>query len=382
MYQTSFRFSAVAKHVLLSGLCFFLVFSAYAQKKSTVFKHPGLLNSESELAFMKQKVLAKEAPWLSGFTAITDYRNWKPQAVADYRDGAGHTDDPYDSIMKKLVHDARAAYSCALHWTVSRDTVYAKKVVEILNAWSFTLKRIDTRDDGSLSTSYCWPTMIYAAEIIRSSYKGWAQQDSDRFAVLLRNIVWPATEFAATKDNGNNWKSLALFCRLTVAVYLDDKTQFDTQIDLLREQITYYIYENGECLETPRDLWHSQMGMAGLVAAAEIAWHQGVDLYSYADNRLLKGVEWHIPFILGDTTGWPTVFRSTEKKYKGYPAPGKPDELWAFYELVYNHYHNRARLPAPNTYRLLTTAGSRPEDFSRTGGWGTATHSRHDLILR
>lgn len=143
-------------------------------------------------------------------------------------------------------------------------------------------------------------------------------------------------------------------------MYLDDRAAFDSQIEELRRQITHYIYADGQTLETPRDLWHAQMGMAPLVASAEIARHQGVDLYSYADNRLLTGVEWHIPFLLGDTAGWPQVFSSTEKKYEGGPPPGKRAELWPFYELVYNHYHNRAGLPTPNTLRLLSTVG-RPE---------------------
>jgi hypothetical protein len=373
------RIAAIlVKCLVVPGFIFTSHSISRAQNQTGSLKHPGLLNNNAELGFMRDQVIAKAEPWLGGYNKIPDYRNWIPQPVAAYRDGVGHEGDPYDTVMRMLVHDARAAYGAALRWTVTHDTAYAKKAMEILDAWSGKLQQIDTRDDGSLSTSYCWPTMIYAAEIIRYTYKGWPAQDQQRFSSLLKSIVWPATSFAANKDNGNNWKSLALFCRLTIAVFLDDRDLFNNQVDLLKNQITYYIYENGQCLETPRDLWHSQMGMAPLAAAAEIAWHQGVDLYSYAGNRLLKGVEWHIPFLLGATAGWPTVFSSTEKKYKGYPAPGTASEIWAFYELVYNHYHNRMGLETPNTLRLLQL--NRPEEFSRTGGWGTATHSRHDLI--
>jgi len=33
--------------------------------------------------------------------------------------------------------------------------------------------------------------------------------------------------------------------------------------------------------ETYRDLWHCQAGLGGLVQIAEMAWQQGVDLYSH-----------------------------------------------------------------------------------------------------
>jgi hypothetical protein len=353
--------------------------SARPHEQQSGFRHPGLLNSEEELLFMRGQVLAGAEPWRGGFERIPDFSDHTPRPVAEYRDGAGHSRDRYDFNMQQLVGDAEAAYGSALRWYVTGEEAHARKSIEIMNAWSSTLRTIDPRDDGPLSTSYGWPAMIFAAEIIRTTHGGWVDADQARFARLLREVVWPGTQRAVDKDNGNNWRSLGLFCRITIAVYVDDERSFSEQTDALRQQITHYVYPDGQTLETPRDLWHSQMGIAPLAAAAEIAWHQGVDLYSHADNRLLRGVEWHIPYLLGDTTGWPAEFSSTEEKYEGYEAPGEPQELWPFYELVHNHYRNRMGLETPNTERLLRSAG-RPEGWERTGGWGTATHSRHDLV--
>lgn len=291
--------------------------SLHPPEQPAAFPHPGLLNTIEELTFMREMVLAGEEPWRSGFASIPDFREHTPQPVAEYRDGPGHTRDRYDFNMQQLVADAEAAYGSALQWFVTREDSHATKTLEILNAWAGTLERIDTRDDGPLSTSYGWPAMIYAAEIMRST----------RFAALLTDLVWPATQKAVDKDNGNNWRSMGLLCRLAIAVYLDDRAEFDRQVDEVRRQITHYVYPDGQTLETPRDLWHVQMGLAPLVAAAEIAWHQGEDLYSHAGNRLLTGVEWHIPFLLGDTAGSPQLFSSTEPKYEGGPAPGKPVDL-------------------------------------------------------
>ena len=54
-----------------------------------------------------------------------------------------------------------------------------------------------------------------------------------------------------------------------------------------------YIKPCGECTETNRDLFHSQFGLGGLIQLAEIAWHQGVDLYGYDFNKLSKAMEFH-----------------------------------------------------------------------------------------
>jgi hypothetical protein len=344
------------------------------------FAHPGLLSSRTELALMREKVRSGVEPCKNAYARLPDCRQHRPQPVAQYRDGAGHKGDSHDTNMQQLTADARAAYGSALQAVITGEGTHARKAVEILNAWSATLRRIDPKDDGSLSTSYGWPCLVYAAEIVRHEGPslGVRWPEPARFQDTLLTLVWPATQRAADKDNGNNHRSFALLCRLAIAVHVDDRPRFDQTIRELRRQIPHYVYPDGQCLETPRDLWHAQMGIAPLVAAAEIAWHQGVDLYGCEANRLLVGTEWHAPFVLGQTQGWPKRFTSPEKKYQSRSSSSKPVHgaggVWPFYEMVYNHYHNRKRLPAPNTGRVLLS-GHRPEGWERTGGWGTLTHA-------
>jgi hypothetical protein len=348
------------------------------------FTHPGLLNAGAELAFARERVRSGAQPWKNGYAAVPDFRAHRPRPVALYRDGAGHKNDRHDLNMQRLTGDAMAAYGSALHWVIAQGQAHARKVTEILNAWSATLRRIDPGDDGSLSTSYGWPCLIFAAEIVRHTAprQHWPRSEQERFRDLLLGLVWPATQKAADKNNGNNHRCFALLCRLAIAVYADERRRFDETIRELGRQIPHYIYADGQCLETPRDLWHSQMGIAPLVAAAEIAWHQGVDLYAHENNRLLRGTEWHAPFVLGETKGWPERFTSAETKYKGGTKPARGGgTVWPFYELVHNHYHDRAGLRAPNLGRLLSSE-HRPEGWERTGGWGTLTHVGHDRVQK
>ena len=349
------------------------------------FVHPGLLDSADELDALHQHIQAAQQPWLSAYQAIPDALDHIPHPVAVYVDGVGHGEDDLQEINNtNLRLDGEAAYSAALSWIATGNTAYAERTMAILDAWSGTLVAIDVSapDDTPLSTAYNWPRHIYAAEILRATYDGWPLAAQTSFQQMLRDLVWPAVQRAEDKSNFNNWRSLAVLCRLAISVFCDDRTMYDYALDKLRDQIEKYIYPSGQCIETPRDLQHSQMGMAPLVAAAEIAWHQGDDIYSHLDNRLLTGVEWHIPFVLGEHAGWPTEFDSTY--YSAPSEPVSPFRFWFFYELVYHHYNSRLGLATPNTERMLTvpiempgtsTAISyRPERADRTGGWGTATH--------
>jgi len=109
------------------------------------------------------------------------------------------------------------------------------------------------------------------------------------------------------------------------------------------------------------------MGLAPLLAAAECAWHQGVDLYSFADNRLAKAVEFHVPFVLGETSGWPGGEQN---------PPSDVGVIWPMYELALYHYQGRQKIPMPNSTHIAMT--HRPEKFNRIG-LGTLTHAIEGL---
>ena len=104
---------------------------------------------------------------------------------------------------------------------------------------------------------------------------------------------------------------------------------------------------------------HTQLGLGLLAEACEIAWHQGVDLYAEADNRLLKGfeytarynLEYDVPFVSHvDTTG--------KYRHQEIAADGR-GHLRPIYEMVWNHYEVRRGIPAPFTKQAADK--TRPE---------------------
>ena len=98
------------------------------------------------------------------------------------------------------------------------------------------------------------------------------------------------------------------------------KRLFDRAVDYFHNgsgngSLTHYIInEQGQCQESGRDQQHTQLGLAHLAEACEIAWNQGLDLYATADNRLLKGFEYTAKYNLGHDVPF-VPYRDTTGKY-------------------------------------------------------------------
>jgi hypothetical protein len=110
----------------------------------------------------------------------------------------------------------------------------------------------------------------------------------------------------------------------------------------------------------------------------EIAWKQGLDLYSYADNRLLKGFEYVAKFNLGNEVPFTEWLDRTGKYHHKTIARQDRGPLRAVYEQVYNHYVNRMGLTTPFTKQASEKV--RPEGPGKPGadhpGYGTLYFTR------
>ncbi len=339
------------------------------------FAHPGMLNSLEDFALIAGRVETGAQPWSMGLekvkadvAAVWDIT---PRPMAEYvfvhASMPGHSRD--------ILTDGTAVYGCALIWAITGEEKYAEKALEILNAYSNTLKTISvSRTDANgfpcdqsgniLGSSYSWPQFIWAAEIMRYTCREWAEADQARFTRLLVDIVLPVASIYVVD---NNWRSWNLCTRMAVAIYIDSPDIFNIAVDAFADHLPDYADPTGHCRETMRDLWHTQMSFGPLLACAEMAWQQGLDLYSLYNNRLLTGVEYHVPFIYGELENWPG---GTEN------PPREMGKFWNMYELAYYHYHTRYGLDCPQTRRVVQ--GHRPEGWGRLG-WGTLTHADSEL---
>src|SRR5207253_1883808 len=79
------------------------------------------------------------------------------------------------------ISDGVAAWTHALLWYYTGNTAYAKKAIEILNAWSGTITA-HTEHNAPLQAGWTGATFAAASEIIKNTGAGWSSTDATRMA--------------------------------------------------------------------------------------------------------------------------------------------------------------------------------------------------------
>jgi hypothetical protein len=178
---------------------------------------------------------------------------------------------------------------------------------------------------------------------------------------------------------------------MAIAVFCDDTNEFAMGLSRLAKRVPSYFYltpgpvpaiggdggnvqsfwsnptlwTNGLTQETCRDNGHhAQFALGSALHAAEVAWHQGVDVYTSNSFRFTSALElMGKQFVTGSMQGTCANNTPTADRY----------DTW---EVGYTHYHYRAGLPMTNTAQVITTQ-IRP-NASRTDWnlvWETLTHA-------
>ena len=164
---------------------------------------------------------------------------------------------------------------------------------------------------------------------------------------MFTNAIYPEIEDFALFANGN-WDAAAEQTMIAIAVFCNDRAIFE-------RVLRYYCNGGGDGARSPvmssttttarrgrsgRDQQHTQLGLGLLGDCCQVAWNQGLDLYGYADNRLLKGFEYTAKYLLGqDAPFTPMIYRTGKYPWDkiSQRSPFRP-----VYEQIYNHYVNRA----------------------------------------
>ncbi|PRX61467.1 alginate lyase [Nonomuraea fuscirosea] len=186
------------------------------------FKHPGVLVSRVQLDFVRAN-LDKE-PWKSAWDALQKSSfaslSYPAKPRADVNCGGGSIPDNGCSDERK---DAMAAYTHALRWYLSKDARYAKKAIQIMDAWSAVITK-HTGSNAPLQTGWAGANFSRAAELIKHTYGGgWSQ--ADRLASKLRTVYLPIL-LAGRPNNNGNWELIMTDAAIGIAVHLDDRTSF------------------------------------------------------------------------------------------------------------------------------------------------------------
>lgn len=308
-------------------LVFLLLFSIYGAV-SQPFNHPGIHQTRDDLDYMKSQVQKGEQPWKDAFTRMIEKTDKKFEVnvyTHVMRGPYGKPNIGGDDLSK----GAAMAYRCALAWYITEDREYAEKAIEIINSWSDRLWDFDY-NDAKLLAAWTGHELCNAAEIIRYTPAGWSETDQEKFRHMLMSVYYPLIRYYFPRANGN-WDGAIIHSILAIAVYTDNREMFNNGINHflygpVNGSIFKYIWPSGQCQETMRDQGHVQLGLGEFAGAAQIAWTQGVDLFSIAGNRLALGYEYTAGFLLGKI---PHAYGKISER-----ALDIRDD----YEYVYRHY--------------------------------------------
>ncbi|MBO9729788.1 MAG: alginate lyase family protein [Chitinophaga sp.] len=353
--------------------------------QTPAFVHPGLLHSREDLRRMGAAVAQQRSPIYEGFLVFKespfshcDYQLKGPLREVGRNPSIGHSD--YDS-------DANAAYQNAVMWAITGDKRYAQTAIRIIDAWSDTLQSVIGRD-AVLMAGLGPFKMVNAAEIMRYSDAGWSAAAVKRTEQHFLRVIYPVIAEYAPFANGN-WDDAALKTVMAIGIFCNDHEIFEKAVRYYvngwgNGSLTHYIInDEGQVQETGRDQAHTQLGIGMLAECCEMAWHQGLDLYAYANNRLLKGFEYTAKYNLGynDIPYTPMIDRTGKYRHTR-PSEAARGKLRAVYEQVYNHYVNRMGLPAPFTKAAADKL--RPEGPGTPGadhpGYGTLFYTISPVI--
>ncbi|MEM7392465.1 MAG: alginate lyase family protein, partial [Verrucomicrobiota bacterium] len=243
-----------------------LLFAAvHCLPASGAFKHPGIAHSKESIQFVRTKIAAGEQPWSTAWTNLkaSRYASLSRDPKPHERVERGPYNNP-DIGSSEFTGDGRAAYYHALCWALAGQKDHAQKAVEILNAWSKTLKEVANHDArlliGMSGYHYC-----IGAELMKHTWDGWAKADQVRFEGMLRDVWYPVIEDFYPSANGN-WDASMLQVMMAMGVFLDDKKMFDRAKDYYLKgrgngAIGNYFKPSGQCQESGRDQAHTQMGL-------------------------------------------------------------------------------------------------------------------------
>lgn len=402
-----------------------------AKRPKYVFKHPGLMLGKEDLELIKSEVNNTDAN--PSESVRLRKLGWEemmkmPSGVPEKRsDGTkfllSDLDYPHHAqaivqtdggVSGYISNDAWAAYCHALQWVVKGDQRNADKAIEILNAWSSTMREVGTTNQHrELATGWYTHRLCEAAELLRYSNSGWKEADIQRFEAMLKNILLPYIQARYTYSWGN-WEMSFVNSVAAMGVFCNDEDIFNLAVNMylpLIGGVNNGIYPSGQGQDLVADLGHPQMTIGEAADTCEIAWKQGLDLYGALPDpetglpRLAKVLEFMATLqnekevTVVDNMGkmgekGKEVKIRASKTTKGWATDAPPIYaccIQPIYEVPWNHYANRLGLGAklPNVQELLNsqnvwwlgrvTPGKayRPEPTRENGqfGWGTLTHS-------
>lgn len=440
--------------IFTSALAAMAVFSAMAER---TFTHPGLSYSREEIEEMRRQIAAKAEPAYSTFEALknsgySSLTSGEPAPVYAIGEGKHNA---------TIGNDGRRAHDLALLYALTGDTRYADSALGYVNRYN-TLTNSSARGTAPLDNGKIylmleaaellrdydgWSTADreqFCDMLVHPGYSDSGFPEAHYSLDDSRNDItfyWNIYNFDRSR-----WGNQGLFAArglMAMGIFLDNEKIYERALRYVQgyesrtddipysmgytrrgrlnseteymadysmswipgdrefisdEAIPYYIYANGQCQEACRDQGHVMAGLGQLVDIAEMAWHQGDDLYGAYDSRILLGLEWALRYNLSAIQGAPWepsgyadyesrcsfdngyFYRADSRSQRWHAKkPYDGDRLTSLSNVRYlrqalYHYMLRTPLPAERYEWLKKAVDYSDRHDGRVENWGASGH--------
>jgi hypothetical protein len=337
-------FTRCAVGVLVAAVALFSPSAPQARAQAPqAFVHPGIPLTNADLTILRSNI--DREPWKTGYEALkADGRSrldYKMRGPKERISRAPHVD------RHLWMSDMQAAWNLARMWCFTQDASYAQKSRDILIAWATTLKEFAGSEANLDLGDYAF-RYVGAADLLRGTWPGWTEADTDACKRLFRDVYWPRLGLIRGSMGPANKGMLSLVAGGAIAAFCDDRDRFDLVIDLFRTSNSCGLPNTlsiGEIGESGRDQGHAYGQWLSMAMLSEICWKQGVDLFSERDNRLLAVGEYFARTNLLEPTPF-VPFGTVDWHYLTLSKGGWPHGQMGFH-LLRGAYGIRKGLPTP-----------------------------------
>ncbi len=372
--------------ILLKGIFFTtLLINLFATSTAlAVAEHPRTLINASELTAIKAKVAANEEPWKSAYDKMIGQAKSALTIPAPYfsvtfgGDNSANANcanvrifctgnfygggNQYDALsgahpVAIAVRDLGMAYALTPEGTdsdgINRDD-YADKLITLIRTWALdSTTGMLPQFSNNQSNISLYPTMssvIYGVDMAWS-YPGWVEADKTAFKAWVQTFGnnARANGIPQSPQNFVNWQ--VAFVSMAGA-FVDDQSLLTFAYSTFREIIPGQMTGQGRMgRESGRpENWggigYSVFALHAMTQAAEIARHQGVDLYNYTSTGQVGGkglklaLDYHVPYLKKAVPGG--------NPFTVGPNPLLPEHGMGIYELAYSRWQEPAYLELIN----------------------------------
>ena len=256
---------------------------------------------------------------------------------------------------------SRAVRDLGLAYALSGEERYAERAAYLIRVWAVDedsrMNPRFTNGQSRIELSITMPGLFYGADLISGS-SSWSSDEQRAFRSWVNEFV----DSGKSWTGENNFEAWRLVFVASGAAYADDRGDLEYVYDRFKEILPEHIGSEGQMVQElgrTKSLMYSLYSLNAFTQVAEIARHNGEDLYGYSRNgRSLKlALDYHVPYVI-----------NPDRWQRQQISPIEPKDV-AHYEMAYRYYGDEDYLQAINEW-------DRPLNETRTMGPVTLTHGR------